>query len=141
MHISFAKKGIIIGYIAVTWGALPRYNEQQSIWESYFPFKNTNKWWRLKIAYHSKQWQTQRVKLFLFGHTKKTTKQNNKNPYHCLRQTGKIRQSKIQSFFMPQRRRVGGHINLALSVRSYVRPDIDTWFVRLSPPTVLELQL
>jgi hypothetical protein len=23
----------------------------------------------------------------------------------------------------------------------FVRPDIDTWFVRLSPPTVLELQL
>jgi hypothetical protein len=22
----------------------------------------------------------------------------------------------------------------------FVRPDIDTWFVRLSPPTVLELQ-
>ena len=31
----------------------------------------------------------------------------------------------------------GGHINLPLSVR----PDIDTWFVWLSPPTVLELQL
>jgi hypothetical protein len=30
-----------------------------------------------------------------------------------------------------------GHINLTLSVRS----DIDTWFFRLSPPTVLELQL
>jgi hypothetical protein len=29
------------------------------------------------------------------------------------------------------------NINLPLSVR----PDVDTWFVRLSPPTVLELQL
>ena len=43
---------------------------------------------------------------------------------------------------MPPRRRVGGggggeggHINLPP-----VRPDIDTWFVRLSP-TVLELPL
>ena len=34
----------------------------------------------------------------------------------------------------------GGHINLP-PVRPFVRPDIDTWFVRLSPPTVLELQL
>ena len=34
-----------------------------------------------------------------------------------------------------------GHINLPLFVRSFVRPDINTWFVRLSPPTVLELQL
>jgi hypothetical protein len=25
------KKGILIGYIAVTWDALPRYNDQQSI--------------------------------------------------------------------------------------------------------------
>jgi len=50
MHISFAKKGILIGYIAVTWGVLTRYNDKQSIWESYFPFKNTNTWWRLKIA-------------------------------------------------------------------------------------------
>jgi hypothetical protein len=30
----------------------------------------------------------------------------------------------------------GGHINLPP-----VRQDMDTWFVRLSPPTVLELQL
>ena len=43
--------------------------------------------------------------------------------------------------FMPPRQRVGGHINLPLSVRSSVRPDIDTWFVRLFLPTVLELQL
>jgi len=54
---------------------------------------------------------------------------------------------------MPPRRRVGGHISLPLSVwtsgrpfvrasvRPFVRPDIDTWFVRLSHPTVLELQL
>ena len=35
-----------------------------------------------------------------------------------------------------------GDINLPLSVRLFVRrSDIDTWFVRLSPPTVLELQL
>ena len=39
--------------------------------------------------------------------------------------------------FMPSQRRVEGHINLPL----FVRPDIDAWFVRLSPPTVLELQL
>ena len=57
MHISFAQKGILVGYIAVTWGVLPRYNDKQSIWESYVPFKNTNKWWRiillwrLKLAY------------------------------------------------------------------------------------------
>jgi hypothetical protein len=42
---------------------------------------------------------------------------------------------------MPPRQRVGGHINLPLSgrssVRPFVRPDIDTWFVRLYPPTVL----
>jgi hypothetical protein len=39
--------------------------------------------------------------------------------------------------FLCPRNKVGGHINLPL----FVRPDIDTWFVRLSPPTVLELQL
>jgi hypothetical protein len=32
--------------------------------------------------------------------------------------------------------RGGGHINLP-PVRPSVHPDIDTWFVRLSPPTVL----
>jgi hypothetical protein len=37
--------------------------------------------------------------------------------------------------------RGGGRIYLPLSVRSSVRPDTDTWFDRLSPPTVLELQL
>ena len=43
----------------------------------------------------------------------------------------------LMQFFMPPWQRGGeGHINLPLSVR----PDIDTWFVRLSP-TVLELQL
>jgi hypothetical protein len=31
MHISFVKKGILIGYIAVTWGVLPRYNDKHSI--------------------------------------------------------------------------------------------------------------
>ena len=46
-------------------------------------------------------------------------------------------QTHIVLFFMPPRQRAGGHINLPLSVR----PDIDTWFVRLTPPTVLELQL
>jgi hypothetical protein len=35
----------------------------------------------------------------------------------------------------------GGHINLPLFIHPFVRPDIDTWFFRLSPPTVLELQL
>jgi hypothetical protein len=44
-------------------------------------------------------------------------------------------------FMLPRRRVGGGHINLSLSVRPFVRPDIDTWFVRLSSPTVLELQL
>ena len=40
---------------------------------------------------------------------------------------------------------IGGHIDLPLSVRAsvrpFVRPDIYTWFVRRSPPTLLELQL
>ena len=27
MYIRFAKNGILIGYIAVTWGVLPRYND------------------------------------------------------------------------------------------------------------------
>jgi hypothetical protein len=53
--------------------------------------------------------------------------------------------SEINFFFMPPNEESGGgHINLPLvrpSVRPFVRPDIDTWFVRLSPPTVLELQL
>ena len=40
-------------------------------------------------------------------------------------------------FLCPRDKESGGHINLPLSVR----PDTDTWFVRLSPPTVLELQL
>ena len=35
----------------------------------------------------------------------------------------------------------GGHINLPLFIHPFVRLDIDTWFVWLSPPTVLELQL
>jgi hypothetical protein len=34
-----------------------------------------------------------------------------------------------------------GHINLPLSICLFVCQDIDTWFVQLSPPTVLELQL
>jgi hypothetical protein len=34
----------------------------------------------------------------------------------------------------------GGLINLP-PVRPFIRPDIDTWFVWLSPPTVSELQL
>jgi hypothetical protein len=49
-------------------------------------------------------------------------------------------------FYAPATKsRGGGGNNLPLSVRSpvrpFVRPDIDTWFVWLSPPTVLELQL
>ena len=48
-------------------------------------------------------------------------------------------------FFMPPWRRVGGHINLPFSVRSSVCLSgykyKCTWFVWLSPPTVLELQL
>ena len=43
-------------------------------------------------------------------------------------------------FYAPPRRKVRGHINLP-PVHSFVRLDIDTWFVRLSPPTVLELQV
>ena len=88
MHISFVKKkkkSIWIGYIAVTWGVLSRYNDKQSLWERYFLFKNTNKWWWLQFAYDKKQLQTQRVKLFSFGHTEKTTKQNNKNPDSYLK--------------------------------------------------------
>jgi hypothetical protein len=42
---------------------------------------------------------------------------------------------------MTKSRRGGGHINLPLFVRLFFRPDIDTCFVQLSPPTVLELQL
>jgi len=49
------------------------------------------------------------------------------------------------NFLCPRNEESGGHINLPLSVRlsirPFVRPNIDTWFVRLSPPTVLELQL
>ena len=60
-------------------GCFTTYNDKQFICESYVSFKNTNKWWRLQIAYDNKKWQTQRVKLFLFGHTMKTTKQNDKN--------------------------------------------------------------
>ena len=47
-------------------------------------------------------------------------------------------------FFMPPRRRVGGGgmlIYPCLSVRPFVRLHLDTLFVRLSPLTVLELQL
>ena len=41
-------------------------------------------------------------------------------------------------FYAPATKSLGGgHINLP----TFVRPDIDTWFVQLSPPTVLELQL
>ena len=54
----------------------------------------------------------------------------------------KGKKNSSRHLFMPPQRRVGGgHINLPLSVRPFVRPDIDTWFVRLTPPTVLELQL
>jgi hypothetical protein len=52
-------------------------------------------------------------------------------------------------YLCPRDEESGGHINLLLSIRSsvhpsvrpFVCPDIDTWFVPLSPPTVLELQL
>ena len=40
-------------------------------------------------------------------------------------------------FMLPQGR-VGGILNYPCP---FVRPDIDIWFVRLSSPTVLELQL
>ena len=39
---------------------------------------------------------------------------------------------------MPPRQRVGG---ILIYPCPFVHPDIDTWFVRLTPPTVLELQL
>jgi len=47
----------------------------------------------------------------------------------------------------PRKQSLGGYIGITLSIRPslhpsvhpFVRPDIDTWFVRLSPPTVLEL--
>jgi hypothetical protein len=45
------------------------------------------------------------------------------------------------SFYAPATKSWGGHINLPLSICLFVCPDIDTWFVQLSPPTVLELQL
>jgi hypothetical protein len=81
--------------------------------------------------------------------------------YHKLPKSLKLKENKnrllsqikVDSFMslffcMPPRRRVGGHINLLLSIRSSICssvfpfcPDIDTWFVRLSPPTVLDLQL
>ena len=62
---------------------------------------------------------------------------------------------KVLNFYAPVTEESGGgggDINLPPVrpfVRSFVRlfflpfvcPDIDTWFVRLSPPTVLELQL
>ena len=41
----------------------------------------------------------------------------------------------------PRDEESGGILIYPLSVRPFVRSDIDTWFVRLSPPTVLELQL
>jgi hypothetical protein len=45
----------------------------------------------------------------------------------------------VTTFLCPHDEESGGHINLPL----FVHPDIpvDTWFVQLSPPTVLELQL
>ena len=43
-------------------------------------------------------------------------------------------------FYAPAMKSRGGDINLP-PVRPFIRSDIDTWFVRLSPPTVLELQL
>jgi len=45
-------------------------------------------------------------------------------------------------FFCPRDEESGGILIYPYpSVRPFVRPDIDTWFVRLSPPTVMELQL
>ena len=54
-----------------------------------------------------------------------------------------VKQKKIEykpKKIMPPRRRVEGHINLP-PVCPFVPLDIDTWFVRLSPRTVVELQL
>ena len=66
-----------------------------------------------------------------------------------LSDNGKLIESKLHMngplkswfFLCPRDEESVGHIYLPLSVRSFVHPDIDTWFVRLSPPTVLELQL
>jgi hypothetical protein len=45
----------------------------------------------------------------------------------------------LSKVFMPPRLRVGGGGGILIYPCPSVRPDIDTWFVRLSP-TVLELQ-
>jgi hypothetical protein len=50
-----------------------------------------------------------------------------------------IKSEPLNTFYAPATKS-RGHINLP-PVRPSVHPDIDTWFVRLSPPTVLELQL
>ena len=46
--------------------------------------------------------------------------------------------NRSRDFYAPAAKSRGGVI---LIYPLSVRPDIDTWFVRLSPPTVLELQL
>ena len=46
------------------------------------------------------------------------------------------------TFLCPRNEESGGILIYPCpSVLSSIRPDVDTWFVRLSPPTVLELQL
>ena len=43
-------------------------------------------------------------------------------------------------YYTPRKQSLGGiQESPCPSVRPFVRPDIDAWFVRLSPPTVLEL--
>ena len=51
------------------------------------PFERVISPLRKHINGDNNKWQTQRAKSVLFDHTKTTTKQNNKNPYHCLGQT------------------------------------------------------
>ena len=45
------------------------------------------------------------------------------------------------SLLCPRDKESGGEGGKLIYPCPFVRPDIDTWFVRLSPPTVLELQL
>ena len=49
--------------------------------------------------------------------------------------------NKISTFLCPCDKESVGGGDIKIYPCPFVRPDIDTWFVRLSPPTVLELQL
>jgi aminopeptidase B len=54
--------------------------------------------------------------------------------------SGEVIYISLLNYFYAPAMKSQGHINLP-PVRPFVCWDIDTWFVRLSPPTVLELQL